>query len=755
MHGQASEKMVTERKGITRRRLLIGGGVATGLVVGWTLWPRTYRSDLTAAPGETIFGAFLKIGADGRVVVAVPQAEMGQGVYTSLPQILADELGADWRTVGVEPAPVSPVYANSFIIEEAMAGRVPSFLGGVAHWAAREIAMRGNLILTGGSTSIRAFEAPLREAGAVARSLLCMVAAKRWGIDWAACDTKDGFVVRGEDRLRFADLAAEAAGMTPPDPVPLREPAERTIVGTSVPRLDLPSKVDGSARFGADVRLPGMLYASIAHGPYGGSKPAKYVLADAEATPGVAGVVIDPHFIAVIGINWWAADSGLQKLQVEFETAGPRPNNITIARALKAALDATLNGGGGAKRFVERGEIESALSGTNVVTATYSVPMLAHAPMETLTATARFTGDRLEVWVPTQAAGLCRAGVAKTMGMDEGLVTLYPTLVGGGFGRKVEIDAACEAAIIAKKAGKPVQLVYPRREDIHLSRFRPPALGRLRGRIGPGGTIAGWEATIAAPATQAEMMGRLRLTGDADAKPESGAIEGATPPYATPALAVSHAAAAIGVGTGVWRSVANSYTAFFNESFADELAQQAGLDPLSFRMATLSGAPRLAHCLTTATALGGWQGGQPGVGQGIAVHSCFGSHVAMMVEVEVTADQGVKVLSVSAAVDCGHVIHPDIVLQQIEGGIVFGLSNAFGSPVELNEGMVTAQSFDALGLPMLTDTPEIRVELIESAHPAGGVGEIAVPPVAPAIANAIFAATGKRLRNLPLRLADA
>jgi isoquinoline 1-oxidoreductase beta subunit len=751
MHGQANKGRDTEKtSGITRRKLLIGGGVGAGLVVGWALWPRHYRSGLVAAQGESIFGAFLKIGADGRIVVAVPQAEMGQGVYTSLPQILADELGADWRTVGVEPAPVSPVYANSFVIDEAMTRKLPAFLHGAGHWAAREVAMRMNLILTGGSSSIRGFEGRLREAGAVARVMLCQAAAKRWKIDWQACDTKDGFVVRGDDRLSFGELAAEAALLTPPDPVPLRERSEWTLVGTSVPRLDLPSKVDGSALFGADVRLPGMLYASIAHGPYGESRPAKYVLADADAVRGVTGVVIDPHFIAVVGTNWWAADTGLQQLATEYESAKPHPDDRSIRAALRKALD-----GGEAKRFVETGDIDAALKGSGVVTATYSVPMLAHAPMETLTATARFTGDRLEIWMPTQAAGLARAAVAKTMGMDEELVTLYPTLIGGGFGHKVEVMAACEAAIIARKTGKPVQLVWPRREDIHLSGFRPPAIGRMKGRIGPGGTIAGWSATIAAPATGGEFFDRLMLKPASDHGPEEAALEGATPPYAVGALAVEHAAAQIGVGTGVWRSVANSYTAFFGESFADEMALQAGLDPMSFRMAALGGQPRIARCLTTVTGLGNWQGGQPGVGQGIAIHSCFGSHVAMLAEVEMTGEQGVKVLSITAVVDCGRVIHPDIVKQQIEGGIIFGLSNAFGAPIEVKDGLVVAQNFDGLGLPMLTDTPEIRVELIPSTLPPGGVGEIAVPPVAPAVANAIFAATGKRLRNLPLRLADA
>ncbi|MDB5687572.1 MAG: aldehyde oxidase [Rhizorhabdus sp.] len=751
MHGRIAIEPGADKpaKGLTRRNLLIGGGAGAGLLVGWAIWPRNYQPNLTAAPGESIFNAFLRIGTDGRVIVAVPQAEMGQGVYTSLPQILADELGADWRTVAVEPAPINPLYANHVFVEEMLDKTLPAFLHGIDHWAARQISMRLNLTMTGGSSSIRAFEERMREAGAAARALLCMAAAARWKVDWAACDTAAGFVTRGEDRLRFGELAEAASRLQPPSPLPLRAASERTLVGTSVPRLDLPSKVDGSAQFGADVRLPDMVYASISHGPYGDARPVKSVLGDADAVPGVMGVVTNPHWIAVVGTNWWAADRGLKALATEFETRLPRPDTLSIRKALRGAL-----GRGDAKQIVDKGDVAAALSGAGVIDATYSVPMLPHAPMETLTATARFTGDRLEIWVPTQSAPFARAAVAAAIGIDEHRITLYPTLVGGGFGRKVEVDAAVEAALIARQMRRPVQLVWSRSEDIQHSRFRPPVLARLRGKIGAGAAIAGWHATIAAPATTAEMLARLQGKPKEEFGPESAAVEGAEPPYAIGALGIDHAVAAIGVDTGAWRSVGNSYTAFFTESFMDELALHAGLDPLSFRIQALGPQPRLARCLSMATSIGGWEGGEPGVGQGIAVHSCFGSHVAMMAEVSVAGDQ-LKVHSITAVVDCGRAIHPDILRQQIEGGIIWGLGNALGEPIRMKAGTVTAQSFDGLGLPTLTDTPDIRIEIVQSNAAPGGAGEIAVPPVAPAIANAIFAATGKRLRNLPLRIADA
>ena len=736
--------------GITRRRLLIGGGAAAGLLVGWAVWPRHYAPNLTAGPGEHIFNAYLKIAADGRITVAVPQAEMGQGVYTSLPQILADELGADWRTVGVEPAPINPVYANWLMIDEEVERRLPAWLHGVGHWAARVVALRMNSTATGGSSSIRMFEQRMIEAGATARALLCMAAAERWGIDWKACDSEAGFVVRGGDRIRFAELAAAAARLEPPDPVPLRTPGERTLIGRPVPRLDLPAKVDGTAQMGADVRLAGMVYASIAHAPYGGGQPAKMTLGDAEATPGVSAVVTHPGWVAVVGTNWWAADRGLQALAIEWAAPGPRPNDATVQRALAAAMD-----GEAAERFVERGDPDAALAGQGTISATYSVPMIPQAPLETLTATARHGDGALEIWVPTQSAPFARAAIAAAVGLDPSRVTIYPTLIGGGFGRKGEVDAAIEAAIIAAKVKKPVQLVWPRREDIQHSRFRPPALARLKAKLGPAASIAAWSARIATPSTAAEAIARMMGKPPSDSYgPAYAAIEGATPPYAIEALSVEHAAAAIGVPTGAWRSVANSYTAFFTESFVDELALAAGLDPLSFRMQALARQPRLARCLQMAASLGAWQGGEPGSGQGLAAHSCFGSHVAMLVEARIEGD-GIRIPSVTAVVDIGRVIHPDIVRQQIEGGIGWGLANAFGTPVSIADGRVAAQNFDGLGLPLLTDTPEIRVEIIPSGEAPGGVGEIAVPPVAPAIANAVFAATGKRLRHLPLRLSDA
>jgi isoquinoline 1-oxidoreductase beta subunit len=737
-----------ERTGISRRTLLIGGGAGAGLLLAWGAWPRSYRHNLTAAPGETIFDAFLKIGEDGHVTVIVPQAEMGQGVWTSLPQILADELGADWRTIGVEPAPINPLYANTFLMDEAAKGMFPPFLQGVGGWAMREIATRSSLMLTGGSTSIRGFEARFREAGAAARALLCMAGGKRWDANWQACDTADGFVTHGDERLRFGELAAEAAALTPPTEVPLRKVGTGGISGRAVPRIDLPAKIDGSARFAGDVRLPDMVYASVRHGPLGNTRLVSVDKAAANRVAGVLAIFENPGWIGAVATNWWAANRAVEALSAKFATKGPFPDDASIATALQAALD-----GGKGERFAEAGDIKAAFEGGERIVATYSVPFVSHSPIEPLTATARITGDRLELWMPTQAPGLSRAAAARAIGFSEQQVTIYPMLVGGGFGRKIDNDAAVQAAILAQKMRRPVQLVWSRAEETMRGRGRPPALGKMSARMGREGAVLAWQAQIAAPSTGGEVMGRL-MPGTpgmgGGGKAEAGAVEGASPPYAIPAFAIDHLPANIGVETGMWRSVANSYTAFFNECFVDELARRASIEPLSFRMQMLGANPRLAHCLSTATALGGWEGGEPGSGQGIAAHSCFGSHVAMLAEVHVGKDQRIVVDRVVAAVDCGRIIHPDIVRQQIEGGIIWGLAAALGGRLGFTRGLADARNFDALGLPLLADTPEIIVELIPSQEAPGGVGEIGVPAIAPAIANALFAATGERLRHLPL-----
>jgi isoquinoline 1-oxidoreductase beta subunit len=736
---------IGEGRGVSRRTLLVGGGAAAGLLIAWELWPRRYAPNLVAAPGESVLNAFLKIGADGHVAVVVPQAEMGQGVYTVLPQLLADELGADWRTVGVEPAPIGPLYANTLLAEESAREQLPAFLHGVGEWSARQVAVRSSLMITGGSSSIRAFAGVYREAGAAARTLLCMAAAKRWGDDPAACDTADGFVIRGEDRLRFGELAAEAAALTPPTEIVLRpEPAPH-----SPPRLDMPAKIDGSARYAADVRLPDIVYAAIRQRPVGAGRLLSVDKAAADRVPGVLAVVENPEWVAAVASSWWPASKAVNAMRPRFAGGGMIPGDATIDAALAEAL-----AGEGAKRFTARGDVEAAFASGGGFTAEYSVPLAVHAAIEPMTATARMRGDRLEVWLPTQAPGLARAAAARAVGFAEEAVTIYPMLVGGSFGAKIETAAAAQAATLAARMKRPVQLIWSRAEDLAQDRYRPAARARMAARLGPGGQVAAWRVRIAAPSTAAETMERLMPgSGGAAGDASAGAVEGAVPPYAISALAVDHLPVDYGVPTGMWRGVAHSYTAFFTECFMDELAQQARVEPLSFRMQMLGGNTRLAHCLSTVTALGGWEGGVAGSGQGIACHSAFGSHIAILAELHVGKAQEVVVDRIVAVVDCGRTYNDDVVLQQIEGGIIWGLAAALGASTGMTRGVASARNFAALNLPILATTPEIVVQIVRSTEEPGGVGEVAVPPVAPAIANALFTATGRRRRSLPLEAA--
>ena len=733
-----------ERTGISRRTLLIGGGVGVGLVLAWTLWPRQYAPNLRAREGETLFNAFLKIGRDGRVVVAVPQAEIGQGVYTALPQILADELGADWNTVSVEPAPISPLYANLLLAEEAADDSAFPSVFGVDRWAARRYATGNAMMLTAGSSSVRAFEAPLRAAGAGARALLSKAAARRWNADWQTLDTHGGFVWRENDRLPFAELAEEAANEDLPGNLPVRGGTEHRLVGQALPRIDLPSKLDGSAMFAGDVRMRDMLFAAVRSLPPG-ARWGELDRAAADVVIGARKLIENPGWVAVAATNWWAAAKALNALQPRYEAPAGQPSSRSISAALSAALDS-----GDESRLFEQGSQVAEGGGVTAITYRYEVGPAPSAAIEPLTATARAIDDRLELWAPTQAPGLARAAAARAIGWSEDRVTLYPTLIGGGYGRKLETDAIEQAAVIAVEVGQPVQVTWPRIQEIQRDTLRPPAAAQMTAWVS-GGQIQGWRALIAAPDAAAATATRLRASGNFF-RPDGGPAAGAVPGYGIANIAVDHVAAETGLESGLWRGGAHSYTCFFTESFIDEIARAAGQEPLSYRMALLGNNPRLARCLATATSIGGWDGGPPGSGMGIACHSAFGSFIACLVEVEVSREQRVRVVRAVCAVDCGRAINPEIVKQQIEGGLVHDISAAVAKPVDYENGLPSARTIGAYGLPILRDAPEVTVELLESDEESGGVSELAVPVAAPAVANAYFSLSGRRVRTLPIQI---
>lgn len=744
-----------DRAGLSRRTLLVGAGVAGGLALAWAAWPRDYRPNLSVGEGEEALTAYLKLGNDGRITILVPQCEMGQGITTLLPQIMADELGADWRTIAVEMAPISPFYANTLAIDElglpvTPRTGVPDMVQDVRQWVRREMAVRDSAMLTIGSTGVRMFELPCRAAAAQARAMLMMAAAKRWDTDWTGCDTSDGFVTWGKRKLRFGELAAEAATMEPPPEPLFRAASANPLYGQDLLRLDTPSKVDGSVNYAADIRLPGMVFAAIRQGPHGDTRLVSINRKAGLASPDVLHMVRHDRWLAVVARNWWAANRALDRFAPVFETSGTAPSTASIDAALKAAFTT------GGARIVTRGDPDDAFAGGAAVRADYVAAPALHAPIETRSATAVMENGRLRLWVATQAPGACRAAVAAATGLSERDISLFQMQAGGSFGAALDHDVAVQAAIITRTIGRPVQLCWSRAEDIMRDAPRAPARARMAAMLDEAGGIHALSARIAAPAARHQIIARTlhgakphAAVAAAAGRFDAAAVAAAQTPYAIPHISVDHFPADTGLPAGSWRGEADSTSVFFTESFVDELAARASIDGLSYRMAMLGGAPRLARCLLTVTSMGGWDGGIAGSAQGLAVHSMHGAHIALMATAR-PSENGLQVSQLVAVADVGRIVNPTIVRQQIEGGLIFGLAAAVGATTDYRGGVASARTLGQLGLPRLAQSPAITIELIDSDAEPGGFEELAVPVVAPAIANAVYAASGRRIRRLPL-----
>ena len=760
---------------LSRRGVLTGAAAGGGLVVAFALLPRRYAAPLAPAAGETAFDAWLKIGRDGVVSVAVPQLEMGQGITTLLPQILAQELGADWRQVAVEPAPVSGAYANLPLaarwapLWRPAGGPLPDgFAGNPEDLLLRRWAQANAFTATAEGTSLAAYERPCREAGASARALLQMAAAERWDVDWRECDAEAGFVLHPEEeqtRLSFGELAEKAAGFDPPNPPPLRprSTAEAKEAGAShggYPRLDLPAKVDGSFLFAGDVRLPGLVYAAVCHGPMGETELATYDADAAKGQRGLLGVVRTKRFLAAVGETWWAADQALDRMAPRFSVRGAA-DSAAIAAALDEALDS-----GEPERVAERGG--GAIEHFSIKRR-YDIAPAVHATLETATATTRFADGQLELWIAAQAPQQAREAAARAIGISADDVVLYPMPAGGSFDRRLEHDHAAEAAVIAREVaatlGRPVQLTWSRWQEQLALLPRPPAAALLGAELAADGRIAGFRAKIACPSSAREFGRRLfdglspwQAIEEAAGEADPLAVEGALPPYAIPDAAVDHVPVRLPLPAGRLRGNAHGQTCFMVESFIDEVAHEQGIEPLSARVAMLGNDPRLARCLQRAARLANWDGGARGSGQGLACHRMGDKEHGGRIAVIATAgrgERGVRVERLVAAVDIGRVVNRDIALQQIEGGLIYGLALALGSATRYEEGLPTHRRLAHLNLPRLADCPQIIVELIKSDAPPFDPGEIGMVAVAPALANALFSATGVRLRRLPLLTDEA
>lgn len=747
----------------TRRGILLGMGAAGGLIAAWALTPRRFAPPLVAGEGEYAFDAWLKIGKDGVVSVAVPDCEMGQGITTLIPQIVAMELGADWRQVAVEPAPVSGAYGNPVLAARWSQLWMP-FASGIADdpdsVMAKRMAENDAFVATADGTSLAAHEAAARAAAAGARAMLAKAAASQWGVSWEECDAQDGFVLHNNRKLPFAALVEAASGYSPPDPPVLRAtpPLERSAefppgAPLRYVRLDLPSKVDGSHRFAGDVRLPEMVHAAIRHAPIGEARLGKYDAKAAAGFPGFDRLVEGPDWLAAVGSNWWSCEQALTRIAPNFAVHG-RLDSQAIKDKLADALRY-----GEAQSVASEGDPEKWLNGKFELARIYDIAPALHASVETASATARLENGRLELWAASQAPQALRLAAAKALDLAIDEVTLYPMPAGGSFDARLDHDHAIEAALIAREVKRPVQLTWSRWQEHLAGKPRAPARGVVAARTTPDGSLTALEVRVAMPSTARELGARLFDRRDKRGalrlqdQPDRLAGEGFVPPYAVPNLKIEHVPARIDLPGGRMRGNSHGIGAFMVETFIDEVARKAGREPLSYRMTMLGGDARLAACLQRAATLAEWGGGIAGSGQGLACwRMLLGSRVGRIALVASARrdERGIRVDKLTAVADIGRIINVDIARQQIEGGLLFGMGIANGSSTSFASGLPRTGRLGMLGLPQLGDCPEVVVEFIDSDADPFDPGELGAVVAPPAIANALYSAGSERLRHLPL-----
>jgi isoquinoline 1-oxidoreductase beta subunit len=667
--------------------------------------------------------AFIQIAPDNSVTVLLKHSEMGQGVWTSLPMVIAEELGCEWSAIKVEHAPAAPEYAHTAF----------------------------GMQMTGGSTSTWESFDQLRNAGAMARELLIGAAAARWGVKPGDCRAEHGFVIHGDKKLSYGTVASAAAKLPAPSGVKLKDPGSWTVIGKPTRRLDSFVKTTGRAGFGIDVQRPNMSVAVVARAPVFGATLKSFDAAKARAVPGVVDVVRVPSGVAVLGAHFWAAKQGRDALVLEWDEG-------TFAGASTATLrdeyrKAAAKPGARAKAA---GDVDAALNGAaSVIEAEYEVPFLAHAPMEPLNCTVEIGPDGCDVWTGTQFQAVDQATVATMLGLRSEQVRIHTQFLGGGFGRRANphSDFIVEAVEVARASRRTVKVLWTREDDIHGGYYRPMWLSRLRAALDEHGKPAAWSHTIVGQSIIAGTPFASAMIKDGV---DDTSVEGAADtPYlaAIPAHRVDLHTAKSPVTVLWWRSVGHSNTGFVVESFVDELAHAAKQDPLEYRRALLPAESRERRALDLAAARFGWgKPLPPGHAAGLAVHASFGSYVAEIAEVSIEGG-GVRVHRVVCAVDCGPVVNPLTVEAQMQSGITYGLSAALFGKLTLKGGRIEQSNFHDYRVLRLPEAPKIEVYIVPSSDKMGGCGEPGTPPIAPAVGNAIFALTGKRLRRLPFDLA--
>ena len=707
----------------TRRDFIRAGAIAGGgLLLGFRLPGHSRLTNVLAslAPKDDPFApnAWIRIGADDVITIVVDRSEMGQGVNTALPMLIAEELDADWSRIRVEHAPVDPVYNNRLFGMQA----------------------------TGGSSSVRSSWQHFREAGAAAREMLVSAAATQWGVDPVTCRTSNS-VVRHEGTgrtCRYGEVAAAAAALPVPSKPQLKSPNDFKLIGTRVKRLDTPAKVNGSATFGIDVHVPGTLVAVIARPPAFGGKLGAFDATKAMAVPGVRRVVPISSGVAVVANGYYAASKARNALAVTWSN-GPN-EHISSASIARQMREAAKRPGAVARH---EGNGASALAGAaKRIDAEYEVPFLAHATMEPMTCVAHVRSDGCDIWVPTQRQDGVRAVAAEITGLPPKSITVHTTYLGGGFGRKFETDFVVDAVELSKRMAAPVKVIYSREDDIRHDFYRTAAYNKLSAALDADGWPIAWTNTIVSASSMMRIfpaMVKDKLDGDC--------VEGAANiPYAIPNIDVQFVLEDFGVPVGFWRSVGNSQNAFVTECFIDELAAATKKDPVEFRRRLLADKPRHLGVLNLAAEKAGWGTPLPkGRYRGVAVHSAFDSYVAEIAEVSIEKGT-VRVHRVVAAVDCGQVVNPDIVEAQIEGGIVYGLTAALKGEITIERGGVKQSNFHDYRMLRMSEMPVIETYIVPSTEAPTGVGEPGTPPIAPAVANAVRAATGVPVRSLPIKL---